>query len=101
MFSEHKVFFRIESVSRILPLEKFTELCQKVYFAVEEYSQLDFILANSYLSYIFSEYVIATGKHNYQEYYTKCRQNAQVALSRLPLVLPATMEAVAALTFGV
>ncbi|KAH8167774.1 hypothetical protein CIB48_g445 [Xylaria polymorpha] len=97
---EHKVFFRIESVSRILPLEKFTELCQKVYFAVEEYSQLDFILANSYLSYIFSEYVIATGKHNYQEYYTKCRQNAQVALSRLPLVLPATMEAVAALTFG-
>ncbi|KAI8953772.1 fungal-specific transcription factor domain-containing protein [Xylaria longipes] len=97
---EHKVFFRIEAVSRILPLEKFTELCQKVYFAIDEYSQLDFILANSYLSYIFSEYIIVTGKNNYQEYYTRCRQNAQVALSRLPLVLPATIEAIAALTFG-
>ncbi|KAI0456635.1 fungal-specific transcription factor domain-containing protein [Xylaria acuta] len=97
---EHKVFFRIAAVSRILPLEMFTELCQKVYFAVDEYSQLDFILANGYLSYIFSEYIVATGKHNYQEYYTRCRQNAQVALSRLPLLLPATIETVAALTFG-
>ncbi|KAI0101628.1 fungal-specific transcription factor domain-containing protein [Nemania sp. FL0031] len=97
---DHKPFFRIEAVSRILPLEKFTEICQKVYFAVDEYSQIDFILANSYLSYIFSEYIAATGNHDYQDYYTRCRQNAQVILSRLPLILPASIETVAALTFG-
>ncbi|KAI0879413.1 fungal-specific transcription factor domain-containing protein [Hypoxylon argillaceum] len=89
-----------EAISRYLPLEKFTEICQKVCFAVDEYSQLDFILANGYLSYIFSEYITVTGNHNYQKYYTLCRQNAQVALSRLPLVLPASIEAIAALLFG-
>ncbi|KAI0428421.1 fungal-specific transcription factor domain-containing protein [Xylaria sp. FL1042] len=97
---EHKMFFRIESMSRILPLDYFTSICQKVYFAVEDYSQLEFILANSYLSYIFSEYIVVTGKHEYQDYYRRCRQNAQVALSQLPLLLPATTEAVATLTFG-
>ncbi|KAI1733607.1 fungal-specific transcription factor domain-containing protein [Xylaria scruposa] len=97
---EHRMFFRIEAISRILPLERFTELCQKVYFAIDEYTQLDFILANSYLSYIFSEYIVATGKVKYKRFYSQCRQNAQVALSRLPLLLPTTVETVAALTFG-
>ncbi|KAI3343016.1 fungal-specific transcription factor domain-containing protein [Ustulina deusta] len=97
---EHKMFFRIESLSRILPLDRFTDICQKVYFAVEDYSQLDFILANSYLSYIFSEYIAVTGKQEYQDHYRRCRQNAQVALSQLPLLLPATIEAVATLAFG-
>ncbi|GAP85999.2 putative C6 transcription factor [Rosellinia necatrix] len=97
---EHKFLFRIEAVSRILPLEKFTETCQKVCFAVDEYSQLDYIVANGYLSYIFSEYIAATGRRGYEDYYRQCRRSAQVALSRLPLLLPATVEAVAALTFG-
>ncbi|KAI0539300.1 fungal-specific transcription factor domain-containing protein [Xylaria digitata] len=97
---EHKMFFRIESLSRILPLENFTDICQKVYFAVDDYSQFDFILANAYLSYIFSEYIAVTGKNEYQDYCRRCRQNAQVALSHLPLLLPATLEAVATLTFG-
>lgn len=97
---EHKTHFRIQAVSRILPLEQFTDICQKVCFAVDEYSQLDFIIANSYLSYIFSEYITATSEHGYQDYYRRCRQNAQVALSRLPFLLPATIEAIAVLTFG-
>ncbi|GAW18188.1 hypothetical protein ANO14919_076620 [Xylariales sp. No.14919] len=98
---DHKAFFRIESLSRILPLEVFAETCQKVYFAVDDYSQLDFILANAYLSYIFSEYIAVTGKQEYRDYCKQCRQNAQVALSHLPLLLPATIKAVATLTFGV
>ncbi|KAI1114326.1 fungal-specific transcription factor domain-containing protein [Nemania sp. NC0429] len=97
---EHKSHFRILAVSRILPLDQFTDICQKVCFAVDEYSQLDFIIANSYLSYIFSEYITATGEHGYQDYYRRCRQNAQMALSRLPFLLPASIEAIAALTFG-
>lgn len=98
---EHRGFFRIESVARILPLERFTDICQKVYFAVDEHSDVEFILANSYLSYVCYEYVVATGRQEYQEHYMRYRQNAQVALSRLPLLLPASIEAVAALTFGV
>lgn len=101
MFTEYKTHFRIQAMSRILPLEQFTETCQKVCFAVDEYSQLDFILANSYLSYIFSEYITVTGEHGFQDYYRRCRQNAQLALSQLPFLLPATVEAVAALTLGV
>ncbi|KAI1190689.1 fungal-specific transcription factor domain-containing protein [Nemania serpens] len=97
---EYKTHFRIQAMSRILPLEQFTETCQKVCFAVDEYSQLDFILANSYLSYIFSEYITVTGEHGFQDYYRRCRQNAQLALSQLPFLLPATVEAVAALTLG-
>ncbi|KAF2965254.1 hypothetical protein GQX73_g8332 [Xylaria multiplex] len=97
---EHKMFFRIESLSRILPLENFTEICRKVYFAVDDYSQFDFILANASLSYIFSEHIAVTGKIEYQDHCRRCRQNAQVALSHLPLLLPATLDAVAALTFG-
>lgn len=95
------MFFRIESVSRILPIETFTQICRNVYFAVDKYSELDFILANSYLSYVFAEYVAATGKHDYQVYCRRYRKNAQIVLSRLPLLLPASLEAVAALTFGV
>ncbi|KAI1177614.1 fungal-specific transcription factor domain-containing protein [Nemania sp. FL0916] len=97
---DHKSFFRIQAVSRIFPIENLTEICQKVYFAVDEFTQIDFILANSYLSYIFAEYIATTGRHDYQPYYQQYRRNAQVALSRLPLLLPATIEAVAALTFG-
>ncbi|KAI0514846.1 fungal-specific transcription factor domain-containing protein [Xylaria bambusicola] len=97
---EHKMFFRIDSLSRILPLQRFTDICQKVYFAVEDYSQFDFILANCYLSYVFSEYNTLTGKDKYRDYYRQCRLNAQFALSQLPLLLPATTEAVATLTFG-
>ncbi|KAI8623862.1 hypothetical protein F5Y19DRAFT_491852 [Xylariaceae sp. FL1651] len=96
----HEVYFRIESVCRILPLENFTNICRKVYFAVDQYSEVDFILANGYLSYVFSEYIATTGQHGYQDYCKRCRQNAQVALSRLNLLLPASIEVIAALTFG-
>ncbi|KAI0468679.1 fungal-specific transcription factor domain-containing protein [Xylaria cf. heliscus] len=97
---EHKAFFRIDSIGRVLPLDRFTEICQKVYFAVDEYSQLDFILANGYLSYIIPEYIVATDNYAYHEYYVRYRQNAQMALSRLPLLLPATIDSVAVLAFG-
>ncbi|KAI0199162.1 fungal-specific transcription factor domain-containing protein [Astrocystis sublimbata] len=97
---DHELFFRIEAVFRILPLKRFGELCQKVYFAADEYSQFDFILVNSYLSYLFSEFIVTTGRSRYLEHYTKCRQNALAALSRLPLLLLPTTETIAVLAFG-
>ncbi|KAI0164989.1 fungal-specific transcription factor domain-containing protein [Xylariaceae sp. FL1272] len=97
---DHQSLFRIESIGRILPLETFTNICRKVYFAVDGYSDIEFILANGYLSYIFSEYVGSAGEHDLRAYCKLCRQNAQLTLTRIPLLLPATMETIAALAFG-
>lgn len=72
-----------------------------MYFAVDEYSEVDFILANGYLSYIFAEHVVVSGLQDYRGYSRLCRENLQDALSRLPLLLPASMEVIAALTLGV
>jgi hypothetical protein len=85
----------------VLPLLQFTEVCRKVYFAVEEYSDIESLLANGFLYYIFSEHYITSGIPRYKEYYCMCRLNFLNGLRRLPLFLPATREVVAALTLGV
>lgn len=87
--------------ANILPLEKFNEICRKVYFAVDDYNEVDFILANGYLSCIFAEHVISTGMKDYKEHCLICRSNLHGALLRLPLLLPPSMETIAALTLGV
>ena len=79
----------------------FAEICRKVYFAVEDYDDVDFILANGYLYYMFSEHVIVSGLNENREYYTLCRENFHNAFSRLPLLLSPSMKVVAALTLGV
>jgi len=50
---------------------------------------------------MFSEHVVATGLQDYREYCQLCRKNFHDALSRLPLLLPATMEVIAVLMLGV
>ncbi|KAI1105790.1 hypothetical protein F4804DRAFT_340971 [Jackrogersella minutella] len=97
---DHAGYTRIIWVSEILPLEKFAEICRKVYFAVDDYGEVDLIIANGYLSYIFSEHVVVSGLPDYREYCRLCRDNLHSALSRLPLLLPASMEVIAALTLG-
>lgn len=72
-----------------------------MYFAVDDYSEIDFILANGYLSHIFSEHVVVSGLQDYGAYCRLCRENLHIAFSRLPLLLPASMEVIAALTLGV
>lgn len=89
-------------ISNILPLDRFADICRKVYFAVDDYSQIDFILANGYLSWIFGEHVISSGTtKDYNKYCLMCRKNLHGALLRLPLVLPPSMETIAALALGV
>lgn len=88
-------------ISRVLPLEKFSDICRKVYFAIDDYNEIDFILANGYLSYIFCEYTSVSGLSDYQEFLHLCRENLHNAFARLPLLLPSSMEVVAALTLGV
>lgn len=88
-------------ISRILPLEKFADICRNVYFAVEDYSDIEFLLANSYLYHMFSEHFFASGNLKYKDYCCLCRFNVEGTLRRLQLFLPASMEAIAALTLGV
>jgi hypothetical protein len=97
----HKGYTRIQWISQILSLDKFTDICQKVYFAVEDYSEVDVIIANGYLSYMFFEHDVATGLKGYRDHHRICRQNLSNAVLRLPLLLPPSMEAIAALTLGV
>ena len=98
---DHEYLTRIAWISRVLPLEKFTEICRKVYFAVDQYSEVEFILANGFLYYIFAEHVAVSGNVDYGEYFCICRKNLHDGLMRLPLFLPASMEVIAALTLGV
>lgn len=101
MTLDHPKNTRVAWISHILPLQRFTDICQKVYFAVDDYSEIDFILANGYLSYMFFEHVVLSARQDYQEYCQQCRQNLHGALSQLPILLPASMEVIAALTLGV
>ncbi|KAF3800209.1 hypothetical protein GCG54_00003737, partial [Colletotrichum gloeosporioides] len=91
-------FFRIARISRVLPTEYFAEICRKMYFAIDAYTEIDFVLANGYLAYIFAEHLITTGLNDYREHWLMCRKNLHDAVARLPLLLPASMDAVAALT---
>jgi len=79
----------------------FTEICQKVYFAVDDYSEIEYILANGYLSYMFSESVVVDGVQEHQEHHRLCRRNFYNAFPRLPLLLPSCTEVVALWTLGV
>ncbi|KAI1414111.1 hypothetical protein F5Y13DRAFT_179093 [Hypoxylon sp. FL1857] len=97
---DHEGYTRMVWVSHILPLEKFAEICRKIYFAIDDYSEVDLILANGYLSYVFSEHAVVSGLQDYREYFQLCQKNLHNALSRLPLLLPASMEVIAALTLG-
>ncbi|KAI0384226.1 hypothetical protein F5Y04DRAFT_238591 [Hypomontagnella monticulosa] len=97
---EHEGYNRLIWVSQMLPLEKFADICRKVYFAVDDYSEIDFIIANGYLSYIFVEHAVISGRRDYQDYSRLCSSNTYSALLRLPLLLPASMETIAALTLG-
>lgn len=95
----------VQWLSDLLPVETFTAICQKVYFALDGYSEIEFALANGYLYSLMIEY----GAHladecetdRWLEHTTRYQQNFQISISRLPLCLPPTIEAVAALTMGV
>ncbi|KAF0331204.1 C6 transcription factor [Colletotrichum asianum] len=71
-----------------------------MYFAIDDYTEIDFVLASGYLTYIFAEHLITTGLNDYREHWLMCRKNLHDAVARLPLLLPASMDAVAALTLA-
>lgn len=84
-------------------MRNFSDICLQVYFS-DACSETDFIIVNAGLHSLFKDYsshVSAEQKDTYLGYAHTCRANLETALSDLPLHLPATSDAVAALIFGV
>lgn len=101
IISGHKTHSRVMWICRILPLETYENICRKVFFATNAYTDVDLIIVNSFLSYMFAEHAVIYGDERSQSNCDLCRVSLGKLLRRLPLVLPASMEVVAALTFGV
>lgn len=84
-------------------MRHFSDTCLQVYFS-ETFSDMDFIIVNAGLHSLFRDYsdhVPAEDKDIYLGHAHMCRANLETTLSNLPLHLPATPDAVAALIFGV
>ncbi|KAL7947629.1 hypothetical protein V8C42DRAFT_290356 [Trichoderma barbatum] len=97
---ENYSYYIVTWLSHILPLEKLIDICQKVYFSVHGYTEVEFIIANGSLYWLYAEYATISKQSKYHEYSNQCRNNFQDAFSRLPFLLPASVEVIAALALG-
>ncbi|KAL6872174.1 hypothetical protein J3F83DRAFT_734043 [Trichoderma novae-zelandiae] len=97
---EHTSYYIVTWLSQILPLERLIEICQKVYFSVHGYSEEEFIIANGCLYWLYWEYAIISKQPEFHHYGIQCRDNLQAAFTRLPFLLPASTEVIAALVIG-
>lgn len=97
----HKDYLRIAWICQILTLQAYEDVCRKVYFAVDNYTEVEFIVANGFLSYVFAEHALDTGAQSSRGHCQLARTNLCGGTLRLPYVLPASSEVIAALVFGV
>ncbi|KAH7174712.1 uncharacterized protein B0J16DRAFT_418161 [Fusarium flagelliforme] len=65
---EHSSDFRISWICRFLPLDKFLDICTKVWFGVGEPSLPEKIIANSFIAYVSAEYSVVHGDIRYRSY---------------------------------
>ncbi|CAH0056886.1 unnamed protein product [Clonostachys solani] len=87
-------------LGQVLDIEQFADSCQRVYFPITKFSQLDFIIANSFLAWVFCEYGLVSGQHKYFAFGSQCQSNALNSISHLPLVLPPSSKTIASLVLG-
>ncbi|KAF2110458.1 fungal-specific transcription factor domain-containing protein [Lophiotrema nucula] len=83
----------------------FTEQCQRIYFATEDFSQSTFIIVNAGLFYILQEKIILDAGNElavdaWNTYREMCRVNLETALSRINILLRARKDSVEALVMG-
>ena len=86
-------------------MQPFGDLCLNVYFS-EGHSQFDSIIVNAGLYSLCWDYahgsdILLDEKQEYLSYSQVCRENLETRLANLPLHLPTTSTAIAALLFGV
>ncbi|KAG9495831.1 hypothetical protein J7337_012389 [Fusarium musae] len=97
---EHSSDYRVVWICRFLPLGIFLDICNKVYFRVEDHTEAEFIIANSFLSYVFAEYAVIHGDAKSQEYCRFYRSKVGDGLTKLTLLATPCMELIAALALG-
>lgn len=83
---------RLTWLAQILPLNEFAQICQKVYFSVDGYTEIDYILANGYLSYVFFEHLVVSGQSGFAEYSQLCRRNLDTSIAKLPVLTSSSMN---------
>ncbi|KFA56223.1 hypothetical protein S40293_00182 [Stachybotrys chartarum IBT 40293] len=96
----HEHHSRLQWIVKTLSLDKFEEICCKVYFPVKGHTDAEYIITCSFLAYVFAEHATIYGNSLSAEYCQRCRALLGRALLRLSLYLPASMEMVVALTQG-
>ncbi|EGU87721.1 hypothetical protein FOXB_01769 [Fusarium oxysporum f. sp. conglutinans Fo5176] len=97
---DHSRDYRVVWICRFLPLDVFLDICNKVYFRVEDHTEAEFIIANSFLSYVFAEYAVIHGDAKTQEYCRFYRSKVGNGLTKLTLLATPCMELIAALALG-
>ncbi|TVY68305.1 putative transcriptional regulatory protein [Fusarium oxysporum f. sp. cubense] len=97
---DHSRDYRVVWICRFLPLDVFLDICNKVYFRVEDHTEAEFIIANSFLSYVFAEYAVIHGDAKTQEYCRFYRSKVGCGLTKLTLLAAPCMELIAALALG-
>lgn len=88
----------------LLDPNKFQEMCQRVYFPVEEYSPAVFTIVNAGLSRLIAEYGTAASLDDaseYKKYSSLCRSNFEGGLQNFQLLATPSLENCQALVFGV
>ncbi|KAF5549696.1 hypothetical protein FNAPI_7948 [Fusarium napiforme] len=97
---DHSRDYRVVWICRFLPLNVFLDICNKVYFRIEDHTEAEFIIANSFLSYLFAEYAVIHGDAKSQEYCRFYRSKVGDGLTKLTLLATPCIELIAALALG-
>ncbi|KAF7627904.1 fungal-specific transcription factor domain protein [Aspergillus flavus] len=98
-----KSFSWMQSLAYI-GIDRVIDKCHEVFFASEDFSDEDFVIANGGLYFIFAEYEFVDENHQMREIYRNCmnmtRRNLQAGLVNLRLLMPASADAISALSLG-
>ncbi|KAF4490466.1 hypothetical protein FAGAP_10763 [Fusarium agapanthi] len=97
---DHSEDYRVVWICRFLPLNVFLDICNKVYFRVEDHTEAEVIIANSFLSYVFAEYAVIHGDVKSREYCRFYRSKVGDGLTKLTLLATPCMDLIAALALG-
>lgn len=86
------------------PIEHFIDTCRKVFFAIDGYSNAEFIIATAGLYYLFTEIFQTSAPNPSRQQFLAhghlCRKALEAALSTVGAFLPVRMDSVQALVLG-
>ncbi|KAI5458317.1 hypothetical protein BGZ63DRAFT_61582 [Mariannaea sp. PMI_226] len=84
-----------------ITIDYFIECCQKVFFAIENFSLAVFVIVNAGLYYLFQEKSIAEPQNeSFLSFHHLCRDNLDIALASWPLLQHPNREIIEALLLG-